>query len=112
MADSIWTAVDTRTLATGSGTTDITNAAVQEAPKAVLIICQEDGNPVTHFRRSIGFATSGTPDSHPLGYVHTGVETTARLIWFDDASTGLPITPNGEDINVTWDAGANKIFAL
>ena len=29
-----------------------------------------------------------------------------------DTATGLPITPNGGDIIVTWDNGINKIFRL
>ena len=29
-----------------------------------------------------------------------------------DTATGLPITPNGGDIIVTWDNGENKIFKL
>lgn len=35
-----------------------------------------------------------------------------RLIGFIDTATGLPVTPNGGDIVVTWDNGANKIFKL
>ena len=31
------------------------------------------------------------------------------VLWLDTA-TGLPITPNGGDIIVTWDNGVNKIF--
>lgn len=33
------------------------------------------------------------------------------IAWFDTA-TGLPITPNGGDIIVTWDNGTNKIFRV
>lgn len=41
------------------------------------------------------------------------VATTAqRVIAYIDNATGLPITPNGADINVTFDTGASKIFAL
>ena len=29
-----------------------------------------------------------------------------------DTATGLPVTPNGGDITIAWDAGANKIFKL
>lgn len=61
---------------------------------------------------SVFASVTGDPSEAMIGYVHTGVESTARLIWFDDDSTGFPITPNGEDINVTWDSGANRIFAL
>lgn len=38
--------------------------------------------------------------------------TAQRVIGFIDTATGLPVTPNGGDITVTWDTGANKIFKL
>jgi len=34
------------------------------------------------------------------------------LIAYIDTATGLPITPNGGDIIVTWDNGTNRIFRL
>ena len=34
------------------------------------------------------------------------------LIAYIDTATGLPFTPSGGDIEVQWDAGANKIFKL
>lgn len=34
------------------------------------------------------------------------------LIAYIDTATGLPFTPSGGDIEVLWDAGANKIFSL
>lgn len=39
-------------------------------------------------------------------------EATKDLIAFIDTATGLPVTPNGGDITVQWDNGANKIFKL
>lgn len=45
-------------------------------------------------------------------YADTGTEGTSPLIAFIDTATGLPITPNGGDIIVTWDNGANRIFKL
>lgn len=45
-------------------------------------------------------------------YYHTGTDSTARLICNIDTATGLPCTPNGGDIIVQWDDGANKIFKL
>ena len=42
----------------------------------------------------------------------TGSDATSRLIANIDTATGLPVTPNGGDITVTWDSGANKIFKL
>lgn len=42
----------------------------------------------------------------------TGVESTSPLIAYIDTATGLPVTPSGGDIAITWDGGANKIFKL
>lgn len=42
----------------------------------------------------------------------TGTEGTSPLIAYIDTATGLPITPNGGDIIVTWDNGPNRIFKL
>lgn len=42
----------------------------------------------------------------------TSVESTSNLIANIDTATGLPVTPNGGDITVQWDNGANKIFKL
>ena len=44
-------------------------------------------------------------------FEETGVDATSWLICNIDTATGLPCTPNGGDITVAWDAGANKIFA-
>ena len=45
-------------------------------------------------------------------YQHTGTEATSLLIANVDSATGLPVTPNGGNITVQWDSGANKIFKL
>lgn len=45
-------------------------------------------------------------------YYHTGTAATSLLIAYIDTATGLPCTPNGGDITVQWDSGANKIFKL
>jgi len=58
-------------------------------------------------------SVSGDQSEAIVIYIDTGTEATSRLILFlDTGVTGLPVTPNGGDISVTWDAGANKIFAL
>jgi len=41
-----------------------------------------------------------------------GTEATKDLILYLDTATGLPTTPNGADITVVFDSGANKIFSL
>ena len=45
-------------------------------------------------------------------YLDTGTAATSTLIAYIDTATNLPFTPNGGAMNVTWDNGANKIFAL
>jgi hypothetical protein len=35
-----------------------------------------------------------------------------RLIAWIDTGTNIPFTPNGGDVNIAWDNGANKIFTL
>jgi len=57
-------------------------------------------------------AVSGDPTEALVLYQDTGAEGTSRLIAYIDNATGLPVTPNGGDINVAWDNGANKIFKL
>lgn len=57
-------------------------------------------------------AVSGASVEAVVIYQDTGVEATSRLIAYIDTATGLPVTPNGGDIGVQWDAGANKIFKL
>jgi len=42
----------------------------------------------------------------------TGTETTSILIAYIDTATGLPYTPNGGDVTIQWDNGANRIFKL
>lgn len=45
-------------------------------------------------------------------YKNTGTEATSLLIAIFDTVTGLPVTPNGGDIQIVWDNGANKIIKL
>jgi len=45
-------------------------------------------------------------------YKDTGNASTSPLIAYIDTATGLPVTPNGGDIGITWDNGSNKIFKL
>ena len=45
-------------------------------------------------------------------WINTTTAATSPLIAYIDTATGLPVTPNGGDITIQWDSGANKIFAL
>jgi len=35
-----------------------------------------------------------------------------RLIAWIDTGTNLPVVPNGGDVTVAWDSGANRVFKL
>lgn len=55
-------------------------------------------------------SVTGDQSEAIIGYKHTGTESTSRLIWIQDSGTGLPITPNGGNITVAWNASG--IFSL
>lgn len=57
-------------------------------------------------------SVTGDPSEWLVIYQHTGTESTSDLVVYFDTATGLPVTPNGGNITVTWDNGANKIFKL
>jgi hypothetical protein len=42
----------------------------------------------------------------------TNAASSPLIAFLDSATSGLPVTPNGGDITISWDNGASKIFAL
>jgi hypothetical protein len=64
-----------------------------------------DGDNVTYT------AVTGNSVEALVIYIDTGDPATSRLVaYIDTGVTGLPVTPNGGDITVTWNASG--IFAL
>lgn len=64
-----------------------------------------DGDNVTYT------AVSGNSVEALVIYIDTGSSATSRLVaYIDTGVTGLPVTPNGGDITVTWNASG--IFQL
>lgn len=59
-------------------------------------------------------SVSGASIEAFVAYVDTGNEATSQLIayWDQNDVTGLPLTPNGGDVTIAWDSGANRIFKL
>ena len=57
-------------------------------------------------------AVTGATVEALIIYKDTGSAATSKLIAYIDTGTGLPVTPNGGDITVQFDNGANKIFKL
>lgn len=61
----------------------------------------------------VSFVTVVGDESEALVlYVDTGSAATSSLVAYIDAATGLPITPDGGNVNVIWDDGTNRIFKL
>ena len=57
-------------------------------------------------------SVSGDQSEALIIWKDTGSEATSPLVAYIDTATGLPVTPNGSDITIQWDNGANRIFKL
>lgn len=88
----------------GGGTIVATSAALGSKTTAAGVA---DAADVTHSAVAAGAAIP-----YIIIYKDTGVAGTSPLIAYIDTATNLPVTPNGGDITVQWDNGANKIFKL
>lgn len=56
-------------------------------------------------------ALTGDPSEAILIYIDTGTPGTSRLVCYLDTSvTGLPVTPNGGDVSISW--SASGIFTI
>lgn len=50
-------------------------------------------------------SVTGDPSECLVVYKHTGTESTSLLLLFmGEATSGLPVTPDGNNINITWNA--------
>jgi hypothetical protein len=49
-------------------------------------------------------ALTGDQSESLIMFKNTGTDTTCDLIAFWDTATGLPLTPNGGDVTVAWNA--------
>jgi hypothetical protein len=57
--------------------------------------------------------SAGSATAHYIVLVsETGASQTSQVSAVIDTATGLPFLPNGSDVNIVWDDGANKIFKL
>lgn len=57
--------------------------------------------------------SAGSATAHYIVLVNeTGASQSSLVGAVIDTATGLPFLPNGGDINIVWDSGANKIFKL
>ena len=56
--------------------------------------------------------TTGPAATQIVIFGDTGTNSSSPLIAVITSAGGLPVTPNGGNITIAWDTGANKIFAL
>lgn len=47
-------------------------------------------------------SVAGDQSEVVLLYIHTGTDSTSRLVCYIDSGTNLPVTPNGLDIECQW----------
>lgn len=57
-------------------------------------------------------ALTGSSVEALIVWIDTGNPATSQLVSYHDSGTGLPLTPNGGNVNIVFDSGANKIFKL
>jgi len=61
----------------------------------------------------VGVGSAGSATALYIALVNeTGASQTSLVGAVVDIATGLPFLPNGGDVSVAWDNGANKIFKL
>lgn len=78
----------------------------------VLLVPADPSDGVADADDATFLAVSGDVSEAIVIVKWTGDAATSPLIAYIDSATGLPVTPNGGDIQVVWDASANKIFKL
>lgn len=90
--------------------TDVTGGAIVAGP---VTLASKGATAGAASAANVTFSSvSGSTIGAIILYKDTGTGSTSPLIAYIDTATGLPITPNGGDIIVTWDTGTNKIFKL
>lgn len=120
LSDLDWTAATLKAVLLSSGyTPDLaTDAFLADIPGGAIIATS---GALTGASATGGVAdaddvtfgsVSGADADFAVIYEDTGSGATSRLLACIDTATGLPVTPNGGDITVAWDNGANKIFKL
>ncbi len=57
-------------------------------------------------------AVTGAAAPYLVVYHDTAVAATSELLLYFDTLTGLPVTPNGTNVTVTWSTGADKMFHI
>ena len=105
------TAVYTVNLSGHNWASDVTGSAIIAGPNT-LTSTQVELNGAADADDVTFTAVSGDSIEALVIYKFVTNLNDSPLIAYIDTATGLPITPNGGDIIVTWDNGTNRIFRL
>lgn len=89
------------------------NTVPQSAVVASAILANPSASDGVADADDVTFSSiSGSKVTSVVLYNWTGNTATSRLILYLDTMTGLPVTPNGGNITLTFDSGTCKIFRL
>jgi hypothetical protein len=107
---------DTPVPATDENYDDISTGTITDGLSANLTDTTVTGGVADAGNVTFSSVTAGDAADSFSGFSDSGTPATSRLIWYDNAATGLPVTPNGGDITITWaDSGldgSGGIFKL
>ena len=111
---------DTITIAlvdTGAYTFDNTHVSFADVtPSAVVantqLASKSVGNGVFDSADATFNNVTGNQSEALILFKDTGTNSTSYLIAYIDSATGLPVTPSGGDITVTFSDASTKIFSL
>lgn len=103
--------VYTPVLATDDDLADIPNNVYCRVGAAVTVTVSSIASGIVNVG-NITFPTVPAGDAIQGVALYDDTHATKALILFTDTETGFPITPNGTNIVVQIDTGANKLFAL
>ena len=101
--------IDTGTYTVDLATHDFYNDLSGEVGTAVTLGSKTTTAGVFDAADATFSSVSGNTVEAVVIWKDTGVASTSPLIAYVD---GLSVTPNGGDITIQWDSGANKIFKL
>jgi len=99
---------DTPVAATDDFINDILSAArvpaIASCPALGTKTIGSVGSGVFDAADTVFTALSGDQSESLILFKDSGVEATSDLVAFWDTATGLPLTPNGADVTVVWNA--------
>jgi hypothetical protein len=102
----------TPNMATHDELTDVTSGGAVVATSANFASKTQTAGVADAADVTFTAVAAGAAIQYIVIYLDSGTPSTSWLIALIDTATGLPVTPGGGDITITWDNGANKIFKL